>query len=78
MSDIQEILESIRPDPRFSSSVDFVADALLDSLDIIRLVSELDEFFGISIEGREIVPENFLNINTIQALVNFHLDNPVE
>lgn len=78
MSDIQKILESIRPDPRFSSSMDFVGDALLDSLDIIRLVAQLDEFFGISIEGKEIVPGNFLNINTIQSLVNFYLDNPIE
>ncbi len=44
-------------------------DGLLDSFDVITLVSTLDKTYGISIPGDEIVPENFKNAETIQALL---------
>jgi acyl carrier protein len=42
---------------------------MLDSFDIVTLVSALDEAFAISIEGTEIVPENFRNVETVRALL---------
>jgi acyl carrier protein len=42
---------------------------MLDSLDLVVLVSALDERFSISIEGTDIVPENFRNIGVICALL---------
>ena len=42
----------------------------LDSFDMrVTLVSTLDKTYGISIEGTQIVPENFQNLQTIEALV---------
>lgn len=72
MKSVLEILQEIRPEFDFTTSVDFLEDGLLDSLDLITLVSDLDKNFGISIEGTEIVPENFINIGTIQALLAKH------
>ncbi|MGA9779595.1 MAG: acyl carrier protein [Verrucomicrobiia bacterium] len=69
MRDLHSILKSIRPESDFSSSQDFVMDGLLDSFDVITLVSTLDKTYGISIPGDEIVPENFKNAETIQALL---------
>lgn len=66
---IKEILENIRPEFDFLDSENFLEDGLLDSFDLITLVSSLDQTFGISIEGIEIIPENFQNISTIENLV---------
>ncbi len=69
MKTVKEILTSIRPEAGFENSADFIADSLLDSLDIIRLVSELDSNFSISIDGNDILPDNFQNLSALEALV---------
>jgi acyl carrier protein len=66
---IAEILKEIRPEFDFTASQDFVGDGMLDSYDIVTLVSDLDEAYGISISGLDIVPENFQNIASIQKLL---------
>ena len=66
---IKEVLENIRPEFDFVDSDNFLEDGLLDSFDLITLVSSLDQTFGISIEGTEMTPENFQNIDTIEKLV---------
>ncbi len=70
MTEVEKILEAIRPDESFSNSINFIEDGLLDSFDLLVLVTELDKHFSISIEGTEILPENFQNLDTILKLVN--------
>ena len=69
MLTIEEILKEIRPEFDFLASQDFVGDGMLDSYDIVTLVSDLDKAYGISISGLDIVPENFQNIASIQKLL---------
>ena len=69
MKPIADILKEIRPEFDFTASNDFMADGMLDSFDMVTLVATLDKTFGISIPGTEIVPENFQNIGTIEALL---------
>lgn len=69
MQTIEEILKDIRPEFDFHASQDFVGDGMLDSYDIVTLVSDLDKAYGISISGLDIVPENFQNIASIQKLL---------
>ena len=69
MRTIEEILKDIRPEFDFTASQDFVGDGMLDSYDIVTLVSDLDKAYGISISGVDIVPENFQNIASIQNLL---------
>ncbi|MGO9008544.1 MAG: acyl carrier protein [Bryobacteraceae bacterium] len=68
MRSVAEILKEIRPEFDFTSSSDFIADGMLDSFDIVTLVAALDKDYGISIQGTDIVPENFQNLTTIEAL----------
>ena len=70
MSTVVEILTQIRPEFDFSQSSDFFEDGMLDSFDLITLVSELDKAYGISIDGLHIVPENFRNVAAIEALLS--------
>lgn len=66
---ILEILQDIRPEVDFNDSEDFIEDGYLDSFDMVALVSNLDKTFGISILGEDIIPENFMNIETIENTV---------
>jgi acyl carrier protein len=72
MKPIADILKEIRPEFDFTTSNDFMADGMLDSFDMVTLVSTLDKTYGISIAGTDIVPENFQNLQTIEALVRKH------
>ena len=38
---------------------------MLDSFDLVQLVDALDKEFGISIDGTDIIPENFASIESI-------------
>ena len=69
MDKIIKILSEIRPEFDFTKSEDFISEGLLDSFDMISLVSELDKEFGISIDGVDIIPENFINLKAIAALL---------
>lgn len=69
MKALPEILKEIRPEFDFTASSDFIADGMLDSFDMVTLVATLDKNFGISIQGTDIVPENFKNLDTIGALL---------
>jgi acyl carrier protein len=66
---IEEILKGIRPEFDFTASQDFIGDGMLDSFDLVTLVSDLDKAYGISISGMDIVPEHFMNIASIQTLL---------
>ncbi len=69
MKSVAEILKEIRPEFDFTASSDFIADGMLDSFDMVTLVSALDKNYGVSIPGTEILPENFANITTITELL---------
>lgn len=72
MKGILDILSGIRPEFDFSASQDYLADGMLDSFDMLALVSDLDREFGIRIEGTQIVPENFCNLQAIHRLLGKH------
>lgn len=67
---ITEILNGIRPEFDFSQPVDFIEEGMLDSFDVVTLVSELEDKFDILVDGEDIVPENFSSIESIETLVN--------
>lgn len=66
---VYSILEELRPEFDFVHSDDFINDGLLDSFDVVTLVSELENFYSIIIDGLDIVPENFSTIAAILATV---------
>lgn len=66
---VLEILASLRPEFDFTEDVDFIEHGMLDSFDVVSLVSDLDSTFGISIDGVDIVPENFSSVDSIINLL---------
>jgi len=71
-----EVLKEVRPEHDFAVSADFIADGLLDSFDIIALVTALDRYFHIAIDGMAIVPENFSSLLAIQNVVEHASKRP--
>jgi acyl carrier protein len=66
---IINILQEIRPEFDFRQDINFIEDGMLDSFDIVTLVTSLDEHYGISIDGMDILPENFVSIDSIVNLL---------
>jgi acyl carrier protein len=67
---IIEILTELRPEFDFKlENNDFIAKGMLDSFDIISLVSDIEENFEITLDGGQILPENFDSIETILNLI---------
>lgn len=67
---IIKILTELRPEFDFTQEgVNFIEEGMLDSFDMVNLVSELDATYGISIDGVDILPENFATVDAIVALL---------
>ncbi|MBO5407306.1 MAG: acyl carrier protein [Bacteroidales bacterium] len=67
---IIKILTELRPEFDFSQeSVDFIEEGMLDSFDMVNLVNELDTTYCISIDGVDILPENFSTVEAILKLL---------
>ena len=67
---IIKILTELRPEFDFNlEDVDFIEEGMLDSFDMVNLVSELDATYGISIDGVDILPENFATVAAIENLL---------
>lgn len=67
--EIMSMLSELRPEFDFAESENFIEDGLLDSFDIISLVSMLEEKYGAKVDGLDIVPESFASLEAIEALV---------
>ena len=65
MDELIEILENLHPEVDFETCTTLIDDKILDSFDIISIISELNETFDVVIPAEEIIPENF---NSAQAL----------
>ena len=48
---------------------DLLAQGIIDSLGVVKLVVSLEEAFGIELPDEDIVPENFENLNALVQMV---------
>lgn len=69
MEELIEILEDIRPDVDFRSCNDLVDNQILTSFDILSIISEISDAFGISVTVTEVVPENFNSAEALWAMI---------
>jgi acyl carrier protein len=69
METLLNILNGLHPDVDFEAIDDLYDEGVLDSLDMVRLVTEIGMEFDVQIPAEELVPENFQNVNTIWALI---------
>lgn len=67
---ILEIVSDIRPDVDFQVENALIDDGILDSFDIVSIISELNDEYEISIRVTELGPANFNSLDAIVNLVN--------
>lgn len=65
MEELRTILEEIRPDVDFDVEKELIDGKILDSFDIIAIVSELNQNYDLRINVNDLLPENF---NSIEAI----------
>ncbi|MCR5767483.1 MAG: acyl carrier protein [Lachnospiraceae bacterium] len=66
---IIEILEEIKSDVDYTMEDQLVDGGILDSFDIVALVSELKSEFDVEIGIEDLTPENFNSVETICNLI---------
>lgn len=69
MDKIYQILNEMHPEYDYKQSEDFISDGLLDSFDVVSLVTELEDKFDILIDALDILPENFISVETIAEII---------
>lgn len=69
MEKLFEVLEKIKPGVDFRNNKNLIDDEILDSFDIVSLVSALDNEFDIQITAKDILPENFNSAESIYNLI---------
>ena len=69
MENLIKILSSLHPDVDFTTAIDLVDDGILDSLDIVTIVTEINSEFDVSIPAEEILPENFNSAAALMELI---------
>ena len=70
MNDLIEILENLHPEVDFDTCDTLIDDKILDSFDIISIISEINEVFDVVIPAEEIVPENFNSAEALYELIS--------
>lgn len=69
MEKLIEILEEMYQGARIASDSRLIDEGILTSLDIVELVADIDDAFGVRIPAHEITPENFGTPLSIYALI---------
>ena len=69
MDTILEIRTELRPDVDFALALNLIDDGVLDSFDVVSLVSELCDAFEVDITVEDLTPENFNTPAAMLALV---------
>lgn len=68
-SKVMEILQDVRADVDFENETKLIDNKILESFDIISLVGELSDEFGIEIGPKEMTAQNFNSVDSITAMV---------
>lgn len=63
------ILTEICPEVDFETENALIDDGLLESLDIVMIVTEIMQEFGVELTVDDLLPENFNSVDAILALI---------
>lgn len=69
MDKILGIVKEIKSDIDYEKEKKLIDDELLDSFDVVAIIGDLSDEFGISISVDEMIPENFNSIEAIHEMV---------
>ncbi len=68
-----EILSACNPDVDFENEKALIDDGILESLDIVTIVTDIMHTFGITLSVDDLRPENFNSVDDIERLIGSKL-----
>ena len=74
LADIIEVLQDVEEDVDYERETALVDGRVLDSFDILSIISALNDEFDISIPAKDVVPENFNSAAAMLAMVQRLVD----
>ena len=75
MKNLLSILEDLHPDVDFETCTTLIDDGIIDSFDIVSIISEVNDVFDVVIPPEEIAPENFNSAEAMWELITRLQDN---
>ena len=69
MDELIAILKDIHPDVDYEQATNLIDGKILDSFDIISLVSEINDKFDVVISAEYMIPENFNSAKALWDLI---------
>lgn len=69
MDQLINILTELHDDVDFTTETGLVEQGILNSLDIVALITEISDAFDVQIPAEEILPENFDSAEALWALI---------
>lgn len=72
---ILQILKDMHVDIDFETETSLVGDKLLDSFDLVSLVSELSDAFDVKIAAKDFIQENFDSLDRLTNLIERLLED---
>ena len=67
------ILTKACPDVDFETETALIDDGLLESLDIVMIVTEIMQEFRVELNVDDLLPENFNSVDALLALIESRL-----
>lgn len=75
MEQLLAILNEMNDTIDYESEKALIDGEIIDSLDLMELISEMEEAFDITIEMEDIIPENFNSAEAMWELITRLQDN---
>ena len=69
MDQLINILTELHDEVDFTTETGLVEQGILNSLDIVALITEISDVFDVQIPAEEILPENFDSAEALWALI---------
>lgn len=66
---LKEILKSVKPSIANYTGDHMISDGILESIEIMEIVSEIESAFDIMVEPQYIIPEYFESVGTLERLI---------
>ena len=69
MEEFLSLLHEVKEDVDFENCTTLIDDGILDSFDILQIITTLNDNYDIEIPASEIVPANFNSAQTLLKMV---------
>ncbi len=69
MEELLRIMSEVRPDIDFENETHLIDNEMLDSLDIVAIVTDVNDEFDVEINVNDLLPENFNSAKALYELI---------